>query len=697
MDEAGRRPERIPAVQRPSEGRVCRRGRLKIFFGYAEGVGKTYAMLDDAREQLRLGVDMLVGFVEPGMHPDTLQLLKGLPAMPPKSAADDPLKQREFDLDAALARKPQLMLIDSLAHSNLEGARNKKRYQDIEELLSAGIDVYTTINVQNIESLNDVVENITKMPVHETVPDYIFDRAEMVKLVDIDPGELLLRFNESKSLSPRQDDEQRSAVFTEDKLKLLREIAMLKAASRISHENQSARPFPNRASNSKLLVCVSASPSSARCIRWCARMAEAFYAPWAAIYVEDAQNGRLSDAQRETVRRNLSLAEKLGAEIVTLNGYDVAQTVGEYAKLAHITNIVVGKSRNKRTLKAFFETDFEDRLIGLIPGIEVSIIPGSSLAYAHKRTVTLWRKHLVFSTADTLKTFGLLAVATLLSYWLEALGMSDQNAIMAYLLSVLLVSRFTAGYFYGIAASVLSVIAYNYFFTVPYFSLISLSKHPVTLAIMLIVALITSTLTVRIKDQAKLAVERERRTDALYEINKNLLSTRGLENTVALMNETLVKLFRRSAIFYTRDPSEAQGYSIACSPEEANASVFQSKEEQSIAHWVFLNQKPAGVGTDTFADAKAFYLPVLSQGRVLGVIGLSCSAGPIDHGQLLFLRTIASQVAMALERQHLSEEQRSILVEAEKEKMRSNLLRAISHDLRTPLTGILGASSAILE
>ncbi|MEL7610218.1 MAG: sensor histidine kinase KdpD [Bacillota bacterium] len=697
MDEAVRRPERVPTAQRPRGERTYRRGRLKIFFGYAEGVGKTYAMLDDAREQFRLGVDVLVGFVEPGMHPDTLQLIKGLPVMPPKSAANDPLLQREFDLDAALARKPQLILIDSLAHSNLEGARNKKRYQDIEELLNVGIDVYTTINVQNIESLNDVVENITRIPVHETVPDYVFDRAEMVKLVDIDPGELLVRFNERKVLSLRQGDEQWSAFFTEENLKLLREIAMLKAASRIGHENQSARPFPSRASNGRLLVCVSASPFSTRCIRWCARMAEAFYAPWAAIYVEDAQNERLSDSERETVRSNLSLAEKLGAEIVTLNGYDVAQTVAEYAKLAHITNIVVGKSRNKRTITALFETDFEDRLIELIPGIEVSIIPGGSAAYAHKRPTTLWGKNLVFSTADTLKTFGLLAAATLLSFWLDALGMSDQSGIMAYLLCVLLVSRFTAGYFYGIAASALSVLAYNYFFTVPYFTFMMLSRHPITLVIMLVAALITSTLTVRIKDQAKLAVERERRTDALFEINKNLLSTRGLDSTVALTNDTIVKLFGRSTIFYTRDPAEAQGYSILRAPEDADDPAFQSKEEQAIAHWVFLNQKPAGAGTDTFAQARAFYLPVLAQGRVLGVLGLSCSAGPIDHGQLLFLRTIASQVAMALERQQLSDEQRRILVEAEKEKMRSNLLRAISHDLRTPLTGILGASSAILE
>lgn len=697
MDEAGRHPEGIPAAQHPQRERPYRRGRLKIFFGYAQGVGKTYAMLDDAREQLRLGVDVLVGFLEPGMHPDTLQLLKGLPSMPPKSAANYPLEQREFDLDAALVRKPKLLLIDSLAHSNREGARNKKRYQDIEELLNAGIDVYTTINVQSIESLKDVVENITRIPVHETVPDSIFDRAEMVKLVDIDPGELLLRFNERKILNPRQDDEQWSASFKEEILKLLREIAMLKAASRISHESPNARHFPDRASNSKLLVCVSASPSSARCIRWCARMAEAFHAPWAAIYVEDAQNERLSDPERENVRGNLSLAEKLGAEIVTLNGYDVAQTVAEYAKLSHITNIVVGKSRNKRTLKAFFETDFEDQLISLIPGIEVSIIPGNSLSYAHKRPSTLWRKNLVFSTSDTIKTLGMLTVTTLLSFWLDAIGMSDENAIMAYLLCVLLVSRITTGYLYGIAASILSVLAYNYFFTEPIFTFETLSKHPITLTIMLFVALITSTLTVRIKDQAKLAAERERRTDALYEINKNLLSTRGLENTVALTNDTIVKIFGRSTIFYTMDPSEAKGFCIACAPEETDASVFQSREEQSIAHWVFLNQKPAGAGTDTFAQARAFYLPVLSQGRVLGVLGLSCSAGTMDHGQLLFLRTIASQVAMALERQHLSNEQRRILVEAEKEKMRSNLLRAISHDLRTPLTGILGASSAILE
>ncbi|MEH6994781.1 two-component sensor histidine kinase, partial [Neobacillus drentensis] len=324
-------------------------GKLKIFFGYAAGVGKTYSMLDEAREHFGSGVDVLVGYVEPHTRPETTQLLEGLSMLPSKKISYKNLELKEFDLDAALIRKPELILVDELAHTNARGLRNKKRYQDIEELLNAGINVYTTVNVQHIESLNDIVQDITKITVRETVPDTFFDRADSVKLIDIDPVELLKRFEEGKIYSPDRVATAINNFFTVENLRLLREIAMRKVADRISHENLNTRRSFAKMANTKLLVSIGPSPSSAKCIRWTARTAEAFHAPWVAVYVENMDSGRFTEQQQKSLRLNMDLAEKLGAEIVTINGDNIATAVAEYAKLSGITNIVIGKSRNKKS------------------------------------------------------------------------------------------------------------------------------------------------------------------------------------------------------------------------------------------------------------------------------------------------------------------------------------------------------------
>jgi len=674
-------------------------GKLKIFFGYAAGVGKTYAMLEEAQEQYRCGADVLVGYIEPHTRPETMELLQGLPALPPKTILYRNIKLKEFDLDETLKRKPGLILVDELAHTNAQGVRNRKRFQDVEELLNAGIDVYTTVNVQHMESLNDVIEDITKVRVRETVPDYIFDRADKIKLIDIEPDELLHRFEEGKIYCPEQAEAATRNFFTQENLRLLREIALRKAADRISNENQTGRRLSGKMANTKLLVCIGPSPFSAKCIRWTARAAEAFHAHWAALYVESIESEYPTREQQERLRANMDLAEKLGAEVVTLTGHDIATSVSEYAKLSGITNIVVGKSRNKKTLKNLFEMDFEDKLISLLPSVEVHIIPGTAIGRNYKQPRKARRdQHFSFSWADAVKMLGLLIAATLLSFGLRRLGIGDQNIIMAYILSVLVISRVTEGYAYGIIASVLSVLAFNFFFTEPYFTFNTIQAgYPLTFFIMLLVALITSTLMVRIKAETRLAVQKEHRTEVLYEINKKLLATRGLDNIIALTNEYIVNLFGRSVVFFAVDPEQGEDGSVVQAADDIDASVLNSADEKAVTHWVFLNQKHAGAGTDTLMGARAFYMPVISQGKVLAVWGISCAKGKLDHNTQLFLRMIASQVAMALERQYLSDEQSTVLVESEKEKMRGTLLRAISHDLRTPLAGILGASSAILE
>lgn len=699
MNQLNQRPDPDAILEYIQPDRDKQMGRLKIFFGYAAGVGKTYAMLDDAQEQYKSGVDVLVGYIEPHTRPETIQLLHGLPALPPKTVLYRNIELKEFDLDEALKRKPALILVDELAHTNAQGGRNKKRYQDIEELLNAGIDVYTTVNVQHMESLNDVIENITKIRVQETVPDSIFDRADKIKLVDIEPDELLRRFEAGKIYRPERAETAMRHFFTQENLRLLREIALRCTADKISYENQNEKRLSEKAANTKLLVCIGPSPSSARCIRWTARAAEAFHAHWVALYVESTESEYLTREQQNTIRANMDLAEKLGAEIVTLTGHDIAIAISEYAKLSGITNIVIGKTRNRRTLKALLEADFEDKLIALLPNIEVHIIPGNITVRNYKKQpAAVSNRNFSFSWADTTKTFSLLVAATLLSFGLRCIEIGDQNIIMTYILSVLIISRITQGYLYGIVASLISVLTFNFFFTEPYFTFNAIQAgYPVTFLIMLLVAAITSTLTVRVKTEAKLAVQREHRTEVLYEINKKLLAARELADIIVLTNEYIVNLFGRSVVFFITDPAQGGDGSVMQAEEDIDASALNSEDEKAVAHWVFMNQKRAGAGTDTLMGAAAFYMPIISQGKVLAVWGVSCQKGMLDHNTRLFLRMISSQVAMALERQHLSTEQRNMMVESEKEKMRSTLLRAISHDLRTPLAGILGASSVIRE
>lgn len=669
------------------------RGKLKIFLGYAAGVGKTYSMLDDAHEKQRSGVDVVVGYVEPHTRPETLALLDGLAMLPTKEVAYRNLLLKEFDLDGALARRPQLILVDELAHTNATGMRNRKRYQDIEELLNVGIDVYTTVNIQHIDSLNDVVQKITKIAVKETVPDSFFDDADTIEIIDFSPEELLKRFEEGKIYHPTRAEVAMRSFFSKDNLRLLREIAMRKAADRISFDNLTEQGTKEKVVSTKLLVCINGDASSARLIRWTARTAEAFHAQWVAVYIDD--NASENEAG---VQDNYDLAKRLGAETVRLYGHDIAATVSEYAKVSGVTNIVIGKIRSKRKFRNIFEVDLEDKLVSLLPDVEIHIIPGIPEKIIRERRSVRISKNLYFSWIDTFKTLGILGIATLISFGLKVLGIGDQNLIMVYILSVLVISRATMGFLYGMSASVLSVLLYNYFFTIPYYTFTAIQPgYPITFIIMFLAAFITSTLTVRIKSQIGLAVEREHRTKLLYEINKKLLATRGIENIVTLTNEYITKLFDRSVAFYVTDPNKNESGAFMESTKINDVELLKKGDERAVAHWVFVNKKKAGAGTDTLMGATAQYLPIISQGKVLGVIGISFSSGPLDQNSRLFLRMLASQVAMALERQRLSDEQRAIVIESEKEKMRSNLLRAISHDLRTPLTGILGSSSVILE
>lgn len=687
-------PDQLLLKYREDDGN---RGALKVFFGYAAGVGKTYAMLREALEQQQGGREVLVGYVEPHARPETAALLADLKVLPTKEMAYRQLTLEEFDLDKGLESCPDIILVDELAHTNVEGSRNRKRYQDIQELLKAGIDVYTTVNVQHMESLNDIVEAITGIHVAETVPDSFFEEA-LIKLIDVEPRELISRLSAGKIYQPENAKRAMAHFFTEENLSLLREIAIRKTADHIGLENRPALPMKKKVQG-KLLVYLDpqARGGAEKCLRWTARLASALRIDWVVLAIQDEE----VEAASLELDVLFELAEKLGAESVTLNADDPIPTLIHYAKITGISDIVIGKNQRRKWGNTFYRKEVEDLLIDELADVDIHIIPyidarqsKHSLQVKKKRQ---WRK--LISTKDIVKSGVLLVLGTLCSelflYW----GMGDQNVIIVYLFVVLIISRVTTGYIYGALSSVISVLLFNWFFVEPLFSLtVYKAGYPITLIIMLSVALITSNMMIRVKKQALDSIEKEHRMEVIYELNQHLLVSENLGDIVSLTTGYLAKILEKSIIFYTEKPETSQA---AFEVEEYQADSGQfltTDEERAVANWVFNNGKVAGYGSDTLMGANGYYLPILSSGETLGVIGiLSKKSSPLSHEHHNFLKLISSQLSLALEGQKLADEQQRIIIENEREKMRGNLLRAISHDLRTPLTGILGASSAMLE
>ena len=674
------RPDPDALLERIGEEQKKPSGKLKIFFGYAAGVGKTYAMLEEALALQGQGIDVVAGYIEPHTRADTMALARDIPSIPCATHAYRGMQLTESDVDGALGRRPTLILVDELAHTNAEGSRNKKRYQDVEELLNAGIDVYTTMNVQHVESLNDVVRRITGIIVRETVPDYLIDRADKIKLIDIEPDELLRRFAEGKVYSADKVSMARQNFFTPGNLSSLREIAMRKAADRVSRDTERQRG----STTEKILVCIGPSPSSASCIRAAARMANAWQIPWIAVTV-------LSGDESDGIRENTSLAERLGAKVVSLAGTDIALSIAEYAKATGITNLVIGKRKRQDVFKNPFRGEFADRLAYLLPDVEVHIIPDKSTGSRYR--TRKGRSQTVQFTVSPLHvavSLGMLAFSTLLSFALRAIGIGDHNIIMVYILGVLVVSRYTDGYLYGIVSSIFAVLAFNFFFTEPYYTLDTIQPgYPVTFLIMFLSAVITSAMTVRVKKQAIASIERQRRTELLYDINNKLLAACDMAGIREVIEDQLLALFGKPAVLYTEDPVVAG---------KIKAPRVLADNEASIVHWVFANDKPAGFGTDTLCLVNTYYAPVSGREGVIGVIGISCeNSKPLSQDTIEFTGMIAALSALAIERQNLSNRQHAMELNSEKEKIRFDFLRGLSQDLRTPLTAILGASNVLLE
>ena len=630
----------------PDETRV-RQGRLKIFFGYAAGVGKTYAMLEMAHQMKDMGVDVVAGYIEPHIRPATMKLVEGLECLPPLVVSYKGITLREFDLDAALARKPQLILVDELAHSNAQGCRHVKRYQDIEELLRAGIDVYTTVNVQHLESLNDLVSSLTGVTVNERIPDWVFDSADQVEVVDVEPDDLIARLEEGKVYRAAQAQQALGHFFSKQNLAALREIALRRTADRLNRTARKQHPEGFLNPSDHILVCLSSAPSNAKVIRTAARMAEAFQGDFTALFVETPDTRELSGENRKRLRANLKLAEDLGARIATVYGDDPAAQIADYSRTSH------RRRRGWWNKKALV-----DRLTELAPNLDVYIIPDRQPAYRPKWKIA--PSELSFSWKDTGKMLGILAAATLLGELFSRLGFGETNIVTVYILGVLLTATWTEGRLYGILSSLLSVLTFNFFFTEPYFSLDAHPSYVITFFIMFLSSFLTSSLTIRIKTQARMAVQKNYSTEVLLEATQLLQQASGEHEVLAIAVSQLGKLLDRPILYYPMDP-DGQLMQARIYPEtESNLlSCYTGGQEKAVADWVCKNNKHAGAGTHTLPNSRCLYLAVRSHGGPQAVVGIPCDDYPLPEAfEQNLIRGILNQAGIVLE-QRLSDLRRA--------------------------------------
>ena len=689
------RPDPDKLLLKSSEEQTAKKGRLKIFFGYAAGVGKTYAMLEAARTAKEGGADLIVGYIEPHTRPETMALLEGLEILPPLSLSYRGISLREFDLDAALLRNPAVILVDELAHTNAEGCRHKKRYMDVRELLRNGVDVWTTVNVQHIESLNDLVSSITGVVVNERVPDIIFDSAAQVEVIDLEPEDLLSRLRQGKIYRERQAQKALSSFFSLHNLAALREITLRRTADRLNLSAAKEGECAAVGAGELILTCLSPSPSNAKVIRNAARMSAAFKRGLIALFVEKSDIKKMDDKSRAKLAQNIKLAKDLGARVVTVYGDDIAAQIAEYAKISGISKIVLGRTNHKTW---FFSKNLIEKLSELVPNLDIYIIPDNLPPYRPR--IKFSRGENVLALSDAVKSAAALLLSSLVGLAFDYAGFAEANIMMVYILGVLFTSLWTNGWIYGASVSLASVFAFNFLFTEPRMTfMVYDNSYPVTFIIMVIVSVITGTLTMRIKRQAAQSAEKAYRTEVLLEtINK----THNAVNADEIIDATasqIVKLLDRSVLFYLPDDGGITQTPLIFSADgqEADSSLFD-ESERAVALWVLRNNKYAGAGTDTLPSAKCTYYAVRGHDKPLAVAGIAAKqATEPDAFQKNLLLAILAECGLALEKATLAEAKKEVEIKAQRESLRANLLRAVSHDLRTPLTCITGNAAIILD
>ncbi len=680
------------------ESRRVRPGRLKVFFGAAPGVGKTYAMLDAARRQHSAGADVLIGWLETHGRQETEALAAGLERLPGRTVEHRGVTLREFDIDAALARRPSLLLLDELAHTNAPGARHPKRWQDAVELLEAGIDVWTTLNVQHLESVNDIVQRITGVVVRETLPDRVLDEADELEFVDLPPDELLRRLAEGRVYVPDQAARAVQEFFRKGNLTALRELALRRTAEHVDvavrdyrrdHAIEATWPVAER-----VLACVRPNPDSGRLVRGARRLAGRLRAEWIVAWVESPGQPPLSEAERRHLAAAFTLASQLGAETATISGQSVSEAVLRFARERNVSKLVIGKPAHPRW-RDRLRGSLVDDLVRASGEIDVFVIsgqaadsarePGSELSVS-QRPASRGLQRYVYAA-------GAVAAATLVS-WLMVGRLDNLNLVMLYLLAVVSVAtRYGRGP--SILAAIASVAVFDFFFVPPHLTFaVADTQYVVTFAVMLVVGVLVSTLAARVRDTAELAIQRERRTQALYALSRELTALRSPNEVARAAARHLAALFHSAAAVFV--PSSEGTLEPVGDPLPAFA---EDPREQAVARWAFDHGRPAGAETDTLPGAGGFYEPLVGTRDRLGVLALEIPPGqrPLSPDQRELLSALARQVAAPLERARLSAEAEQSRLAAESERLRSALLSSVSHDLRTPLAAITGAASGLLE
>ncbi|MBK5548871.1 MULTISPECIES: two-component system sensor histidine kinase KdpD [unclassified Pseudomonas] len=680
-------PDQLLAQIREEEAQA-KRGRLKIFFGASAGVGKTYAMLAAAHTAKLQNINVLIGVIETHGRSETQALTEGLELLPLKHVVDKQRTVTEFDLDAALTRAPSLILIDELAHSNAVGSRHPKRWQDVEELLSAGIDVWSTMNVQHLESLNDIVGGITGIRVWETVPDHVFDNADEVVIVDLPPDDLLQRLKEGKVYLAQQAERAVQNFFRKGNLIALRELALRRTADRVDSDmlqyRQSSAVKPVWGTRDSLLACIGPHEQAEKTVRSTARLAAQLNVPWHAVYVETPALQRLPEAKRRRVLATLKLAQDMGAQISTLAGQDIAEALVKYARQHNLSKVVLGRDEQPR--RRFWRQVLADRIGALgadLDVIQVSLPSGSPRTENKSETresPILWPAYLwsvVLCAATTLIALPLLGV------------LEQANIVMLFLLAVVAVAvRFGRGP--AVLAAFVSVGAFDFFFVSPRFSFAFADvQYLVTFSVMLVVALVIGQMTAGLTYQARVAQRREDRMRALYDMSRLL--------SAALITEQVAEI---SAQFLSAEFGARSALLVADDNNKLLAPMVTGDAPQvdlAIAQWSFDKTEPAGYGTDTLPSSTTLYLPLSAPMRVRGILAVQ----PRDTTRLVvpeqrrLLDTCASLLAISLERIHYINVAQDTTVQMESERLRNSLLSAISHDLRTPLSVMVGLAEAL--
>jgi two-component system sensor histidine kinase KdpD len=701
-------PDQLLAEVKAAAARE-QRGRLKIFFGASAGVGKTFAMLAAAQALRRTGTDVVVGLLETHGRAETAAMLEGLEQVPPLMLDVQGAPIKEFDLDAALKRRPTLILVDELAHTNAPGARHPKRWQDVDELLGAGINVYTTLNVQHIESLNDVVGQITGVRVNETLPDTFFATADEVELIDLSAEELLKRLREGKVYIPLQIERALDNFFKKGNLIALRELALRQTADRVDAQMREYREekaiVPVWAAGERIVVAIGPSLHGEHHVRAAKRLADALDAPWHAVYVETPKLIRLPQAERSRILGNLRLAEQLGAKTSVLSGPRPAEELINFARENNATKLLLGPPSAQGLRRWLFGSVVDSLAVGL-RGIDLQIIADVDQApsrggFADQLSRTKAHLGIDESKQKSAKqrwpgyaiAVAVCVVATVLSWALFG-RLEATNLVMVYLLGVLLVAyRFGRGP--AILASVLSVALFDFLFVPPYYSFaVSDTQYLFTFVVMLLVGLVISGLTASVRLQARVAQYRQIRTEALYTMTRELSRAANLDEVVASAVRHVSTVFESQAVVLLPTASGTLAY-----PKAPGIYGSFHGADLGVARWVQANRVPAGLGTHTLPGADALYLPLAAAHQIVGVLAVLPSRPDrlMIPEQRHLVETFAGQIAAAIERVQLASERLDLARKAETESVRNSLLNAVSHDLRTPLAVLVGASSSLAD